>query len=81
MKTRSRTSRTVRNAWHIIRTAAGVFGFILWLGAAGTADFHTLQLMEETPPDVWRMILLGSVLIAPAVLHIVRTCYIEEARR
>lgn len=59
------------NAWRIIRTLAAFIGFGMMLLAVGTSDYHVMELGQSEPGGVWKMLLVGAALMAPAYVHAV----------
>ena len=55
--------------WKIVRPTLAVIGGLMILGAAGTSDYYLLELKQPEPSSVWVMLVIGLLLMVPAVIH------------
>ena len=58
--------------WKIVRTIMAVVGGFLVYGGVSTSDFYILELNQPEPPSVGKMIVIGLLLMLPAVIHGIR---------
>ena len=63
--------RAIKRIWRLVRNTAAVIGAVMLLGAIGTDDIYTKELVT-TPPELWRELLTGSLLMLPTVIHIAK---------
>lgn len=71
MKLSKKNRMTIKRIWRLVRNTAAVIGAVMLLGAIGTDDIYTKELVT-TGPDIWNDILIGMILLAPMMAHIIK---------
>lgn len=46
-------------------------GILLWIGAVGESDFHTLAMRQSEPETVGTLIAWGFALMIPTAIHLI----------
>lgn len=44
-------------------------GVCLIFGAISTSDYYLMELVQDFPDYIWKMMLIGIVLTVPATIH------------
>lgn len=55
---------------HFHRITTGL-GFLCWFSAVGTSDFYIIELGEPEPGCVGTLVVIGTVLMTPMVIHLI----------
>ena len=53
----------------LIRKAMAFIGVCLIFGAISTSDYYLMELVQDFPDYIWKMMLIGVVLTVPATIH------------
>ena len=62
----------MKNAWKMIRNLLAVAGGVTILGAASTSDYYVMELGQAEPVMVWQSIIIGVLMLLPAVIDIIK---------
>ena len=65
----------MKSLWKAVRITLAVVGIVLILGGVGTSDYHLMEMGQTSPSFAWEMMLVGIVLLLPAVVHALRIEY------
>lgn len=65
----------MKSLWKAVRTILAVVGIALIFGGVGTSDYHLMEMGQTTPSFAWDMVLVGIILLLPAVVHALRIEY------
>jgi hypothetical protein len=71
MKLSKKNRIAIKRIWRLIRNTAAIIGAVMLLGAIGTDDIYTKELVT-TPPELWSDILVGVILLLPEILHLAK---------
>ena len=52
-----------------IRKVMAFIGAFLIFGAVSTSDYYLIELVQDYPAYIWKMMLIGIALILPATLN------------
>jgi hypothetical protein len=55
-----------------------VVGFFIMWGGVGTSDYYTLELGKTTPESVMPTIIIGVLLMIPALTHLIYRAWKEN---
>lgn len=61
----------MRCLWAWIRNTMAMVGAFLVYGGVSTSDYYVLELGQKEPISVWQTILVGLILMVPAVIHLI----------
>lgn len=62
--------RIKRNFYfELISKVMAFIGVCLMLGAVSTSDYYLVELVQDFPDYIWKMMLTGFVLILPATIR------------
>lgn len=62
---------------HSIRNIMAVLGLVCCILAAGTSDFHVMELGEQEPTSVSRLLIAAGILLLPTIIYLIRE-YVKE---
>ena len=63
--------------WPTIRNCMAGLALVCGLLAAGTSDYHVMELGTEAPATVNRLLLIGFVLMLPTIFYLMAE-YVKE---
>lgn len=63
----------MKSLWNAARTIMAVIGSFLIVGGIGTSDYYVIELEQTHPANVWKTIIIGIILMIPAVVHALRS--------
>ena len=66
--------------WKIIRNLSAIMGLILLMGAIGTSDYYIIELGTFEPAYVKTQMLVGVLMIVPAIIGLLYEMYKEGKR-
>lgn len=64
--------RAIKRIWRLVRNTAAVIGAVMLLGAIGTDDIYTKELVAEAPQSVETGLIIGFVLLMPTIFHLLK---------
>lgn len=67
----------MKNAWKIIRNLLAIAGAVTILGGASTSDYYVMELGQAEPAMVWQSMIIGALMLLPAVIEIFYNIYKE----
>ena len=53
----------------IIRKVMAFIGVFLMFGAVSTSDYYLMELVQDFPDYIWKMMLTGFILVLPATIN------------
>lgn len=62
-----------RKSLKALRCLLAAVGCALIYVGAGTSDYYTLGLGQPDPAYVWKTMVVGAILMLPALIHCIRT--------
>lgn len=69
--------RKVIKHWTTIRNCMAGLALVCAMLAAGTSDFHVMEMGEEAPTTVNKLMVTAVVLMIPTIIHLIGE-YIKE---
>lgn len=67
--------------WKIIRNLTAIAGFILLLCTVGTSDYYVLELGQAEPTWITRNLIIGVILLLPALFIVILETIAEGSDR
>lgn len=59
----------MKDLWNVLRTTMATIGlFLIGLGIT-TSDYYVIESEQSEPPCVWKMIVIGIILLLPVAVH------------
>lgn len=62
---------------HSIRNTMAAIGLVCCILAAGTSDYHVMELGEPEPASVSRLLIAAGILLLPTIIYLIRE-YVKE---
>lgn len=62
---------TLKRLWPVIRGLCTTLSFITLYLSVSTSDYHVMELGEEIPAHANWMLVIGLVLLIPALVHLI----------
>lgn len=63
----------MKSLWKRARVLMAVVGAFLIYAGASDSDYHVIEMGQSTPQSAWRIMLIGTILLLPTLIHIIRT--------
>jgi hypothetical protein len=63
----------MKSLWNVLRVLMAFTGVFLVFAAVSTSDYYIFELGQAEPDYIWKVVNIGIVLIAPSLVHAIRT--------
>lgn len=69
---KKKDGKTMKRLLKKARILMAVIGFMLIYSGISTSDYYVMELGQAEPANVWKMIVIGFLLIVPSVIHLIQ---------
>ena len=71
----------MKNLWSVLRTTMATIGiFLVGLGIT-TSDYYVIESEQSEPSYVWKMIVIGIILLLPVAVHAIQHNHNKGGKR
>jgi hypothetical protein len=70
----------IKRIWAGVRGCLVAIGIMCWFAGASTSDYYVMELGQSEPGSVHRLFIVGTVLMIPMAIHIIKEKILDYFR-